>query len=407
VAGFDAIGAVSATLRALLIDRLESPPGLAAPLDPVLVSIGLPAEGEAAEQPHVNLFLYRVAQHPFLSNQQIPGRGDPSGYGRPPLSLVLHYMLTAYGSVSQVGNGDGDFTDERPAHYLLGDAMRILHDTPIITERVELSDGRPALDTALRAEFEQIKVTLEPLSLEDVSKVWTALTRPYRAAAAYEVSVVQIESSRPPSHPQPVGEPPGAGPRTALLPGRNPRVTEVHAAGRTGSQVRTGDVLVMTGQRLGGDGVGVLLGPVDATGDITGNRDDRLTVVVPNDPALQPGVHPVRVIRTFTFDESTGPRVAFQSNAAAFVLVPRISVVDVDSSTDPVHVAVTGTHLHHAHLESLTLVGDVAVDATEYLEATSTHIVFELPDEVGPGRHQIRIRVGGAESIDRAQVEIA
>ena len=51
----------------------------------------------------------------------------------------------------------------------------------------------------------------EPLTIEDLSKVWTALTMPFRLGASYHVSVVQIQSRRQRSFPQPVGEPP---PRT-------------------------------------------------------------------------------------------------------------------------------------------------------------------------------------------------
>ena len=59
------------------------------------------------------------------------------------------------------------------------------------------SPGKTILDTTLLDEFEQIKVTLQPKSLEEISKIWTALPRVnFRRSVTYEVSVVQIESQQ-------------------------------------------------------------------------------------------------------------------------------------------------------------------------------------------------------------------
>ena len=52
---------------------------------------------------------------------------------------------------------------------------------------------------------EAVKITLDPLSLEDLSKVWTALSKPFRPSAAYEVSVVQIDSKLRTPNVLPVG----------------------------------------------------------------------------------------------------------------------------------------------------------------------------------------------------------
>jgi hypothetical protein len=49
------------------------------------------------------LFLYRATENASLKNQMIPGQGHPSEYGHPPLSLVLHYLLTAYGATDDNG----------------------------------------------------------------------------------------------------------------------------------------------------------------------------------------------------------------------------------------------------------------------------------------------------------------
>src|SRR5215470_19028116 len=96
---FRAIGGVSTTLQTLLTDRMELPDGVAG----VPVTVGPPPFTAKDNELHrenaqVNLFLYRVTEHGFLQNQEIPGRGAGSGFGHPPLSLSLHYLVTAYGN---------------------------------------------------------------------------------------------------------------------------------------------------------------------------------------------------------------------------------------------------------------------------------------------------------------------
>src|SRR5437660_6256463 len=195
MSSFLAIGGASATLQALLRDRMELPAGMVR--TDLLVTVSTPQpedDTQAAEPTRVNLFLYRVTENGALKNQMIPGEGHPSEYGHPPLSLVLHYLVTAYGPTQ-----DNGIVNETRSQFLLGSAMRVFHDHAIITDAlvtVQAPAGQTILHPSLRREFERIKLCLDPISLEDLSKIWTALTRPYRLSAAYSVSVVQIESRR-------------------------------------------------------------------------------------------------------------------------------------------------------------------------------------------------------------------
>ena len=131
--------------------------------------------------------------------------------------------------------------------------MRVLHDVPIVTERLTTMrppSGTHVLHPSLRDEFEQVKMTLEPLTLEDITKVWTALSLRYRLSAAYVVNVVQIESRRPPRIPRPVGQPvsptsrrcratpPTPGPMVYVLTIQTPTITEVSVRARPASSSR-------------------------------------------------------------------------------------------------------------------------------------------------------------------------
>lgn len=59
-------------------------------------------------------------------------RASPGAYGNPPLSLNAHYLsATAYGATQEANS---NFVNETQAWQLLGSAMRVLHDFPIITD---------------------------------------------------------------------------------------------------------------------------------------------------------------------------------------------------------------------------------------------------------------------------------
>ena len=47
---------------------------------------------------------------------------------------------------------------------------------------------------SLAAEDQALKVTLAPLSLEERTRVWHAVQRPYRLSISYEVRVVRLDS---------------------------------------------------------------------------------------------------------------------------------------------------------------------------------------------------------------------
>jgi hypothetical protein len=412
---FEAIGGVSATLRTLLRDRMELPGGVS--LNSLRVSISTPqAESEDSDrEPRVNLFLYRVSEHAALKNQEIPGRGAGGGYGRPPLSLELHYLLTTYGSTSTI---DEEIGDETLGHFLLGSAMRVLHDTPVVGERLVTTRvvplGQPILHASLVAEFEQVKLTLDPLSLEDITKVWTALTRPYRLSAAYRVSVVQIESQLARRFPQPVGEPPPAGPRLYPVPLRRPQIREVNTR-RPGDppgqlrplpHARLGDTLVLLGQSLAAPALRLVVEGFDASASVLLARADRVDALVPDAPALQPGVLRVYLVHEVLMGEPPVAHGGFQSNLGVFMLVPRIDSQTANLGANPRTLRLDGARLFHPERENLTLVGDTLIPATEYVAAASGSITMNLPATLGSGEYPVRVRVNGAESIDDVSLTI-
>jgi hypothetical protein len=401
------------------MDRMELPEDVRR--ENFVVTIGTPrpeSQDPQAETSRINLFLYRTTENGYLKNQEILGQGDSVAYGHPPLSLDLHYLITPYGMTSE-----GDFADERRAHFLLGSAMRVLHDVPVITDELtksrlapgERDNPPPVLDRSLWNQFEKVKLSLEPISLDDLSKIWTALSLPYRLSAAYAVSVVQIESERLRSYPRPVGEPEAAGPKVFAASFRSPQVTDVRVRRppRDGqpsvesqfAYARIGDTLLIRGRSVAAGTTRVMLGSVNAT-PVTVLRDDTIEVTIPDDPALQPGPQPVKVVLDVRMGNPPRAYPGFQSNLAVFMLVPGPINLTPNLNAAPRRLRITGNRLYNDNLESLTLIGDEVIRSSSYRAPTPTSIEFNLPAGLGPGDYLVRVRVNGAESIDERTLTI-
>ena len=295
-----AIAAVTAVLKDLLdnglIDRnVSSTIGA-----PVTIS-ALPPDRvkttDNSDPTQLNLFLYHVAPNQGWRNVGLPSRnGRGERLSNPPLALDLFYLLTAYGKQ--------DFE----AEILLGYAMQLLHETPVLTRdaiRRSLVPTSPvggggllppplnALPASELAEqIELIKLTLQPTNTEETSKLWSAIQSNYRPSVAYQASVVLVESTRPARSPLPVltrgsGDE-GAVTRpdpTAPVP-PFPILLAVTPPNRQAS-ARLGDLLEISGHNLDGDSVTVrfthplLTAPISLTPQPGGTGTD-LTVRIPD-----------------------------------------------------------------------------------------------------------------------------
>lgn len=407
---FRGIGGVSETMKDLLEDRMELPPGLPQNIKEVRVTVGVPHEdekekGHGVEEPRVNLFLYRVTENGCLKNQEIPGTGHPGDYGHPPLSLNLHYLLTPYGTTA-----DEPFLDETLAHYLLGSAMRVLHDNPVITEALKSKKKKPGetiLHESLRNEFEKVKLCLEPISLEDLSKVWTALTLPYRLSAAYIVSVVQIESSRAKHLSLPVLDlPRDKAPRIYIVPFKHPKIKEVSPV-----QAQIGEDLIILGENLA-SALQVKIGRL--TLPVTPSPNGSIKLNIPKDKyydgtpideknMLRAGIQTVQVVTSIP----TLPKKYFYSNLAVFMLVPKIKSVNPASGKAGDNITAEFTPQFCRGDRAQLFVGDHGLEPQPLSSGVknSYKLDFKLPtdyDEKIPSRptkpYPLRLRINGAES---------
>jgi hypothetical protein len=167
-----AIGMVGESLKSLLEDEMQLTPD---------APVTLLAPDETGATRRINLFLYKVEENALLRNMdwQVSAT-NPARINPPPLSLNLFYFLTPY------AQNDVD-TGNTSIHEILGEAMRVFHENPIIPQD-NLVDG-------LKNTPEQIKITPSRLDLEELTRVWGTFTQPFRLSVPYEVSVVQLDQS--------------------------------------------------------------------------------------------------------------------------------------------------------------------------------------------------------------------
>ncbi|WP_282606184.1 DUF4255 domain-containing protein [Pelagibius sp. Alg239-R121] len=157
------------------------------------------ADNGDSQATQLNVFLHRITPNAALRNTDLPTRSSEGRIVcRPRLALDLHYMLTAVSG------------EELHAEILLGYAMQLFHETAILPrERIRtalmgavpgdiLPNDLGVIQAAeIADQIELLKITPRTLSMDDMSKMWTALQANYRTTVAYDVSLVLIERDQP------------------------------------------------------------------------------------------------------------------------------------------------------------------------------------------------------------------
>lgn len=384
-----AIAAVTTTLHSLLERRL----GVEVTTKPL-------DQARRATNDQLNLFLYHTSTNGALSNMPMPSRARPGETGQPPLALNLYYLVTAY------GRNDNDAF----AHQLLGQAMGLLHDHPLLDPQ-EIRDATFAdLPTSdLHLQVERVRITPQPMLLEEMSKLWTTFQTQYRISAAYQVAVVLIESTRPVRTPLPVlarGSDTDSGIATAtdLIP-PFPTITSVLPSSGQFSALLN-DIVIIGGHHLDGTNVRVNLNQtrLDIRRTITTLETQTPTEIsfrVPNEPANLPaGIYTVTV-------EVTRPTETFSrtTNRLAFSLAPEITppATVPRAANGDVTINLNCRPDVRPEQTAALLLGDREILAQPHPAQTSSlTFMFSNPTPAqapDPVEYSVRLRVEGVDSL--------
>ncbi|NBD22305.1 DUF4255 domain-containing protein [Paenibacillus glycinis] len=165
------IADVGKTLLLLLQDGMKD----MVPHDQIVLHS--PAE-IVASNIRLTLFLYNILENPYMRYQEglLP---KTEAYKLPPLVLDLHYMLTAYSAAAILT----ERTIEE--HQLLGRAMSVLHNHASLAGAV--------LQGSLAEREQELRVTLNPVTVPELSDIWTAFSdNNLRPSVCYVVSPLVI-----------------------------------------------------------------------------------------------------------------------------------------------------------------------------------------------------------------------
>jgi hypothetical protein len=139
-----------------------------------------PAEG-------LSVWLYRIMRDEQRLNDP-PRRLSATQLEPPPLPLRLHYLITPVTN-ERTGNPE-------TKQLILGKVLQLFHGHSILR------------GTDLQAEFSgsdvELHIRLEPMSLDEITRVWEALEGSYQLSVSYEVSVVNIMPEQEPGQINPV-----------------------------------------------------------------------------------------------------------------------------------------------------------------------------------------------------------
>lgn len=397
-----AIAAVTLALRNVLeqVKSIQDSPDFndlpveARPTAEILVTnLPLDKAHEADEAKNqVNLFLYHIVHNAAWRNLDLPNRVKPGETGQPALPLDLYYVITAYGQNNS----------ELIGHLLLGTAMSLIHDYTVFA-RTDLRNALAA--SGLHEQVERVRITPQPISIDEVSKLWAGFQTQYRLSVAYEVSVVLIESKRATRAPLPVltRGPGDTGVRSQ--PDLVPPFPALESLDLPNSQpaTRLGDRVTLRGHHLAGESVVVRFTNARLTEVIElapqpGGTASEVRVELPQVPAAWPaGIYMVNAVvsKSGEADRTT--------NGLPLALAPRI--VSMALNPPPPDLAgqcdflltVTCSPQVRPDQQAALLLGDREIPARPHPAPTGT-LAFCIAN-VAAGAYFVRLRIDGVDSL--------
>jgi hypothetical protein len=336
-----------------------------------------------------------MTRNAAFSNREMPGQVKPGETAFPPLPLNLYYLITAFGR-------DNDSTQPF-GHELMGKAMSTLHDHALLGAdeiRSAIAATLPRAD--LDRQIERIRITFQPLSIEEISKLWTGFATQYRLSAAYEVAVALIESTQPVKTPLPAltrGRGDSGVRSTADLTPPLPALETIEFPNQQ-NIARLNDVLALNGHDLDGTNVGVVFNhqlwaapveiPIPAGPNATAKQ---VKVAIPNDAVNWPsGVYTMQVLV-----QRAGDSYRRSSNTLPFSLGPTITISPASAPAGNITFVVTSSPEVRPTQRASLLLGSQEILADPHPVQTA-NVTFAAT-AVTTGEYFIRLRVDGVDSL--------
>jgi hypothetical protein len=281
----------------------------------------------------------------------------------------------------------------------MGSVVQILHAQPVLS-RQQIQKAIDSVDylrdSDLTDAVEQVKFTPVPLSVEELHNLWSGFFQaPYALSAAYQGSVIFIEGNEPIRKPLPVRS------RNLYAAAfRQPVIELVTSEAGASQPIAAGSVLAIWGKNLLGDVTVVTIeGEEISSSDILELHNNMIKFKLPINPR-RAGLLPLQVIRKRMMGSPPTPHHEAESNLAAFVLRPTISIDDA-ATLAHINPAVGKDQRLLIHLNRIPS-GSIPSQDRSFLMPPRKAAISEIPlpiDGLAKGDYLVRVEVDGAESI--------
>jgi len=296
-------------------------------------------DGTAGSLPEkgVNVYLYQVTPNAAWRNADLPTR-RPNGelVQRPQAALDLHYLLSFYGNHLEL-----------EPQRLLGSVVCALNARPVLTRQM-IQDTRATSTlnflekSNLHEAIELVKFTPLPLSLEELSKLWSVLFQtPCTLSVAYQGTVVLIESEETPQAALPVRER-----EVYVVPFGQPSIERIESQAGADQPILADSTLVIHGKRLRGDLTKLRVEGFEGTPAPQYVSETQIVLPLgreygsPPQPAilLRAGVHGIQVLHMIWMGSPPEPHPGVESSVRAFVLTP---IIKKDAATGEYQIVIS------------------------------------------------------------------
>lgn len=380
-----AIAAVTGALQQML------QPAVAAAVLNAQVGFDRPNKDDKGDKsPLVNVYLYQVTPNTAHRNAELPTRrADGTLMQRPQAALDLHYLFTFHGDESKL-----------EPQLLLGAVVSALEAKPVPSaDDISAGEGFLKLGTTgLASQPERVRFTPTALTLEEFSKLWSVFFQvEYALSAAYQASVVLIESDVTPQEGLPVQT---RNLYAALF--RAPFVDRVISQSGADQPVVEGGAIAIQGRQLRGAMTFVLLEGQEFTpASVT---DSEITLPVP--ASVHAGVKVIQVVQKTLMGSPPALHRGVESNGATLTLRPTIvNPAGVATSLGVSNFTLTlSPNIGAGQRAVLVLNSTGAGPAVSFVSeaviaaAESNQVTLSIAG-VPSGSYLVRVQVDGAESL--------
>ncbi len=319
MSNFLAIATVTESIRQLLEGAIQ--PDFTESLNEARATAVRPNAGaEALPRLGVNIYLYQVNHNAAFRNADLPTRrGDGSVQQAPRAALDLHYLFSFYGDEGKL-----------EPQQVMGSVIRTLHASPWLLQnriahiiQTNESLGKSNLD----AELERIKLTPLPLTIEELSKIWSVFfSNSYTLSMAYTASVVFIEGREKPKAALPV-----KARNVYAWPMSFPVIDDILSQAGvddppvSSQRFAASGRMILSGRQLRADKTAVKIdGDEILSTQLLSVKQDAVTLELP--PDLRSGAHSISVIHKRMIGTPPAEHTGVESNSAVFLLTPAITV---------------------------------------------------------------------------------